>query len=246
MHRFFVPQNWIEDDCVNISGKIIYQLRRVLRLAPNSHITVLDNTGWEYEVNIVSLNRDKASGEIVRKYFSKGEPRTRITLYQALLRKSRFEFVLQKCTELGITNFVPILSERCVAKWDRTKVERWQQIIKEAAEQSRRGVLPKLHNPLKFKDACQNADDNTFLAWEDETDVGIRDILSKRLKSAHINKSAINLFVGPEGGFSPAEAELACKAGIATFSMGKRILRAETAGLVASSIILYEMGDFGT
>jgi 16S rRNA (uracil1498-N3)-methyltransferase len=245
MHRFFIPKEWIEDKEVNLSGKIIYQLRRVLRLTPNTHITVLDNTGWEYEVAIDSLTRYNAKGTVITKHFSKGEPRTRITLYQAILRKSRFEYVLQKCTELGIANFVPIICERCVAKWDNSKLERWQQIIREAAEQSQRGLVPKLGNPLKFNDACVNADDNTFIAWEDEEETGIRDILVKNLKSAHVNKSAINIFIGPEGGFTPVEVDTAQSAGIASFSLGKRVLRAETAGLVASSIILYTLGDLG-
>lgn len=245
MQRFFVPKDWIEKDRVLLKGEVVHQIRSVLRLKTNDHITILDNTGWEYEATITDIAKDSAEAKIAHKSFSQTEPRTRITLYQAILKKTRFEFALQKCTELGIANFVPVLSQRCVARWSTSNLERWQQIIREAAEQSHRGVLPTLHKPVRFIDACKRAGANSFVAWEDESEIGIRDLLGKKLKSERINKSAINIFIGPEGGFTPQEIDNVRDIGVTTFSLGKRVLRAETAGLVAASIIFYELGDLG-
>jgi 16S rRNA (uracil1498-N3)-methyltransferase len=245
MQRFFVPKDWIEKDRVVLRGEVVHQIRSVLRLASNDRITILDDTGWEYEAAITDITRDSVEAKIEHKSFSQTEPRTRITLYQAILKKARFEFVLQKCTELGIANFVPVLSQRCVARWNPSNLERWRQIIREAAEQSQRGVLPTLHKPVRFIDACKRAGANSFVAWEDENETGIRDLLGKKLKSERINKSAINIFIGPEGGFTPQEIEKVSDIGVTTFSLGKRVLRAETAGLVAASIIFYELGDLG-
>jgi len=245
MQRFFVPRDWIENDRVVIRGDVVHQIRTVLRLASNDHITVLDNTGWEYEAAITDITKDSVEAKIAHKSFSQTEPRTRITLYQAILKKTRFEFVLQKCTELGIASFVPVLCQRCVARWKPSNMERLQQIIREAAEQSQRGILPTLHKPVNFINACKRAGTNSFVAWEDEKETGIRELLLKKLKSDRINKSAINIFIGPEGGFSPREIEEVRNIGVTSFSLGKRILRAETAGLVAASILFYELGDLG-
>jgi len=241
MHRFFIPKEWIDGNQACIVGSTVHQIRNVLRLGVDDHITLLDNTGWQYEAAITNVTKGDIEAKIENKSFSQSEPRTRITLYQAILKKAQFEFVLQKCTEMGIANFVPILSQRCVARWNLSKPERWQQIIKEAAEQ----LLPTLHKPVRFTDACKRAGANSFVAWEEERETGIRELLTKKLKSSHINKSAINIFIGPEGGFTPREIEKARDIGVTSFSLGKRVLRAETAGLVSASIILYELGDLG-
>ena len=245
MHRFFIPKEWIDGSQACIVGSTVHQIRNVLRLGVDDHITLLDNTGWQYEAAITNVTKGDIEAKIENKSFSQSEPRTRITLYQAILKKARFEFVLQKCTELGIANFVPVLSQKCVARWNLSKPERWHQIIKEAAEQSQRGVLPTLHKPVRFIDACKRAGANSFVAWEEERETSIRELLTKKLKSSHINKSAINIFIGPEGGFTSQEIEKARDIGVTSFSLGKRVLRAETAGLVAASIILYELGDLG-
>jgi len=135
MHRFFIPPEWIDQEMVVIRGKPVHQIRNVLRLRGGDHIVVLDDTGWEYKVELASVTRDHVEGVIGEKRMA-SEPGTRITLYQALLKSSKFEFILQKCTELGISGFVPVICERCVADRPRDKrMERWHSIIVEAAEQ---------------------------------------------------------------------------------------------------------------
>jgi 16S rRNA (uracil1498-N3)-methyltransferase len=114
MHRFFIPSDWIEADRVRLEGSLVHQLSRVLRLKPDDRIIVLDDSGWEQEVVLVHFAADHVLGHVVAKRLSSGEPRTKISLYQSVLKGQRFEFVLQKGTELGLVEFVPMIASRCV------------------------------------------------------------------------------------------------------------------------------------
>jgi 16S rRNA (uracil1498-N3)-methyltransferase len=250
MHRFFVPPDWLEEDGVTIVGSLVHQIRNVLRLGPGDHVVVLDNSGWEQEVEIVRVGKEHVSGQVVDKRLASGEPRTKITLYQGVLKGKRFEFALQKGTELGIVEFVPLISDRCViASLDDVdkKRERWQRIILEAAEQCRRGRLPRLRPAMLFRPACEGARRGglSLIPWEEAHDHDGEGATSLRsvLQGAEQAPFSVNLFVGPEGGFTPDEVELARQYGLIPISLGPRILRAETAGLVAAAAILYELGD---
>jgi len=242
MHRFFLPPDWIAEGTVVITGKLVHQIRNVLRLGTGDHITVLDNSGWQYEVELQKVDSARVEGSVISKSPCGAEPRTKVTLYQALLKGSNFEFVLQKCTEIGVAVFVPLMCERCVAgKPDTKRLSRWRSIITEAAELSRRGKLPVLQNPTSLTEACESASGISLIPWEEEKARGIGNVLRSHHKTR--DSSLINIFVGPEGGFSPHEVEFARSCGIVPISLGQRILRAETAGLVAATITLYEFGD---
>ncbi len=243
MHRFFIPKEWIAQDRVLVKGEPAHQILPVLRLKSKDRITVLDNSGWEYEVEIEKVAAELVEGKVVGKVFGPGEPKIRVALYQALLKADKFEFVLQKGVELGVGAFVPLVSERCVVrKPGESKVVRWKKIIQEAAEQSRRAVLPTLHPVVSFAEACVLADTSSFLLWEGEKSLGL---LSALKHVSFRNSLTCDVFVGPEGGFSPVEVECAKSRGIISVGLGSRILRAETAGLVVMSAILYENGEFG-
>ena len=248
MHRFFIPTDWIAENQVAITGWLVHQLRDVLRLKADDHILVLDNSGWEYEVQLKRLSIERVSGKIVGKHLSQTEPRTRIILYQALLKSSKFEFVLQKCTELGVAAFVPTICDRCVlgnlAETTSGKIMRWERIIQEAAEQSGHGRLPLLHPPLLFRQACEQASGFSLMPWEGEKSVALQTVL-KEQASAGSGPLSVSLFIGPEGGFSDAEVDLARSYGIKHVSLGNRILRAETAAVAAVTAVLYEYGDLG-
>jgi len=226
---------------VTISGGPARQITRVLRLKSGDRIIVLDNTGWEYETAIKTLSHDTVTGDIVRKASGAAEPAVMVTLCQALIKADKFEFVLQKGTELGVTCFRPFLSERCVAaRPSDEKVERWKNVIREAAEQSGLATLPELCPSVSFKDLCQLSPMPSMILWEHEKSQGI----SAVLKSHQFRETRLfRLFVGPEGGFADDEIALARQRGILPVGLGKRILRAETAGLVAVSAIMYEMGE---
>ena len=244
MHRFFLPADWIAEGTVVITGKPIHQIRNVLRLGASDRIIVLDNSGWQYEVELQKVDTTGVEGKVISKSLAAGEPGTKITLYQALLKASNFEFVLQKCTEIGVAVFVPFICKRCVAGTpDSKRLGRWRSIITEAAELSRRGKLPILQTPTSFTDACKSASGISILPWEGEKLKGIGDVLRSHQKIG--NDSAISIFIGPEGGFSADEVEFARSCGIVPVSLGHRILRADTAGLVAATITLHEFGDLG-
>lgn len=246
MHRFFVPPDWIDYGKVILRGGLAQQLWNVLRLKPGDEITLLDNSGREYRVRLEKLEKDQAEGSIVDQ--SPGhEPTARIALYQALLKGERFEFVLQKGTEIGVSDFIPLKCERCVAgEPGEAKLERWRRIIREAAEQCGRARLPQLSPPLPLEEACQMAPGRCLLAWEGERGKGLKDYLGELRSSGRLEESReFSLFIGPEGGFSQREVQAAEDHGVMPVSLGRRILRAETAGLVAAAVILYELGELG-
>jgi len=258
MHRFFVPPSWFQSDTLTLSGAVVHQIRDVLRLKPGDTIVALDDSGWEYQVRLTAVGHEQVSGQVERKMLPCTEPRAKISLYQSLLKGDRFEWVLQKGTELGVVEFVPMVADHCaiasVEDMGKTKLERWQRIILEAAEQSRRARLPRLQPPLLFAQACERARraDLTLLPWEGEQSRTLRSMLvdsccrapeiSGRALLVH-RPFSISIFIGPEGGFSSREVDLGRRYGIAPVTLGPRILRAETAALVAVTMVLYQLED---
>jgi len=240
MHRFFLSPERIAGDRIVIEGKLVYQLRRVLRLGGGERITVLDDSGYEYEVELGRVGGHQIEGKVLSRTLSPGEPGIRIVLFQGLLKATKFEFVLQKGTELGIAAFVPLLCQRSVADIPgERRIARWQNIIREAAEQSHRGRLPALFPATDFGHACGPVTATSLLFQEGEKG------LASALRRWPAPPPSLNLFVGPEGGFSAAEVELAKQQGIVPVGLGRRILRAETAALVAAAAILYHFGELG-
>ena len=243
MHRFFVPKDWIQQDKIIITGEPLHQIGYVLRLKPADRIIVLDNSGREFEVEIERITKEQVTGKVINKKQGEGEPRIQIKLHQALLKSDKFELVLQKGVELGVTSFVPFISQRCVMrKASASKIERWNKIVQEAAEQSERLILPVLFPPVSFDDACRSVKQPALLLWEEEKLVSLKETLQS---PPFKNATTLNLFIGPEGGFPETEVALAKEHGIAIASLGHRVLRAETAGLAAISAILYEEGELG-
>ena len=253
MHRFFVPPDWIRGNEVTITGPQAHQIARVLRLRPGEDVIVLDNSGWEIETRLVAVERDEVRGEVRHRRLSAAEPRTKVSLYQSVLKSSRFELALEKGTELGVVEFVPIIADRCIIS-DLDAVEkkrrRWEWIIQEAAEQCRRGRKPALRPALLFPQACEQARHSgglSLILWEGETATGLRDLLRTRPRGREKAwpPFAVNLFVGPEGGFASEEIDVARRYGLTPVTLGARILRAETAGIAAATAILFELGDVG-
>lgn len=244
MHRFFVPRERLQDGRVLLTGRFAHQIRNVLRMEPGEHIIVLDNIGWEYTVVLTKVSRVEVMGEVVSRQQSQAEPQTQITLYQSLLAREKFELVLQKCTEVGVTHYVPMITQRCIVRRPEditpNKLSRWQSIITEAAEQSGRGRIPQLKSSVSFSDAVSGliAFDRCFIGAL-QAGQNLRELLRER-DTKQVN---VALLVGPEGGFTEQEIALACSKGATAFSLGKRILRTETAAIVASAVILYELGE---
>lgn len=253
MHHFFVPPSSIQGNEVTLSGPQSHQIVRVLRMRPGDVIVVLDNSGWEIETELVAVDPNQVEGRVLHRRLAAGEPRTKVSLYQSVPRSKRFEPVLQKGTELGIVEFVPVIAERCIIS-DLEDVEkkraRWQVIIQEAAEQSRRGRKPALSRATLFARACEQARGTkglSLILWEEEDSRSLRHVLRTPPpgREDHWPPFTINLFVGPEGGFAIDEVDLARRYGLVAVTLGPRILRTETAGIVATAAILYELGDLG-
>lgn len=240
MHRFFVPPESIQADRVILQDAVLHQLRHVLRMKPGESFIVLDNQGWQYTVVL----HDETMAVITHRQPAANEPAVRITLYQALLKKDNFEWVLQKCTEIGVATFVPVESSRTIPRAsdvNNHKIQRWQRIITEAAEQSRRGVLPALRTAQTFEQALEHipAYDRALIPWENETARTIEEALRPE---PFEQPRTVALFIGPEGGFSTDEITLASSRGAVPVSLGPRILRAETASIAAALLVLYELG----
>jgi len=245
MHRFFVPPSWIDSKRANLEGEVAHQLIRVLRMSPGDQITLLDNSGKEYKVLLTQFMKDRVQGEVTDVEEGRNELPTELHLYQGILKGDRFEWVLQKGTELGVTTFVPMNCHRSVPlpshRVESTRSTRWKKIITEAAEQSGRSRLPKLEAPLSFKDACDTVSSSSIslIPWEEELSASIRTALQG------IGGRSVDLFIGPEGGFEEQEVAYACSRGITPVTMGGRILRSETAAIVAVTAVLYESGHLG-
>jgi len=242
--RFFVHPDAFEGERVRLRGAAAHQLRRVLRIRPGERIVLLDNTGQEFETVLDAVEADACDGHIVAQRPSSNEPRMRLTLYAALLKHDKFEWVLQKGVELGVAAFQPVVTERCVAGEVRQhRLERWQRIVREAAEQSERGLIPRLAASRGFAAAVAQAAQAglSLISYEEEHVRSLRVALREQFDPATV----VNLFIGPEGGFSPAEIELARSQGVLPVTLGPRILRAETASLAAAAAVLSECGDMG-
>lgn len=239
MHHFFVPPHWIHGSTVLLGEPVVHQLRNVLRMRPGAVIVVLDNEGWAYEIELTGIEKNQAAGQVIERRPAAGEPAIEVTLYQCLLKKDNFEWVLQKGTEVGVNRFVPVIAQRTIMA-EREQVKpakrtRWERIITEAAEQSRRGRLPVLENPVLFEQALVDAakSDLALIPWEKEPDRTLRAVRDAAV--AHVA-----ILIGPEGGFADDEIALARQHGVIPVTLGPRILRAETAAIAAALLVLYE------
>lgn len=231
MPRVFVPPAQFPD----ITGSDLHYIKAVLRLKPGDKLELLDGTGKVYEAKISRIGKDRASCEIVSSRQEDSEPKTLVTLAQALPKASKMDFVVEKCVELGVHRLIPMTTERTVAKG--AKLDRWRKLAKEAAEQSGRAIIPEvtelsdLDSVLKMRDKF----DLALIPWELETKRSLKSLLLPQFLN-------VLVLIGPEGGFSIKEVEAARAAGFQAASLGKRILRTETAGLAALANIIYELG----
>ncbi|MHB1294910.1 MAG: 16S rRNA (uracil(1498)-N(3))-methyltransferase [Anaerolineae bacterium] len=244
MHRFFVPAEWLRADPIFLRGPLAHQLGRVLRMAAGDHILLLDGSGWAYEVELERLAADVVTARRVAASQPNSEPRTRLTLLQALSREKKFDWVLQKGTEVGVTVFIPLLTRRGLLdkaeRVDAARTERWARIVTEAAEQSGRTRIPAIGAVETLPEALGHIPTGA-LALVGHT--GEDAMALARLLRATERVQEVWLLIGPEGGFDPDEVALCRRAGVEPVSLGPRILRTETAGLVAATLILNAFGD---
>jgi 16S rRNA (uracil1498-N3)-methyltransferase len=229
MHRFFVDPRAMAGERFAIPAAVSHQVTRVLRLRDGDEITLLDGVGQEARCRLegsecVALERGAAQGE----------PAHQLTVWQALLKGDHLEPVIRHGTELGIARFRLFVSERCVVReLSPRKLERLQAVAREAAEQSERGIVPPVDAPVSYAQALKSAAPGSVLLFERQK--------TKRLTKM---EPPSGVFIGPEGGFSPAEIEGAGWAGVPIAGLGPRILRSETVAVAVAAAILSRTGDF--
>jgi len=241
MHRFYVEQDLIRDNYISIIGSDVNHIKNVLRLRQGDEIVICNGQGKDYYciINEVSDNEVVAAIDAVKD--TAAELKSRIALFQGLPKKDKFELIIQKAVELGAAEIVPVMTGRVVVKLEdkkkeEKKLQRWQAIAMEAAKQSGRGIIPAVRPVHSFFDAIKALSrmDLALIPYEKATDISItRELLGKIA-----DYSRIGVFIGPEGGVEEEEIKLAMEHNIRPITLGRRILRTETAGLAILSMMM--------
>jgi 16S rRNA (uracil1498-N3)-methyltransferase len=239
-HRFLLSAGQIQGDLVSFSTEQWHQLDSVLRFRAGDRVRVFtENEPVDQIVELVGV----AAGRVVACWPQALEPRTRLLVYPALLQRDKFETVLQKLTEIGAAAIVPLLTARGVVRDapDDRRQTRWRAILREAAEQCGRGVVPELVGALPFSPALERAtaDGTVLVAYEGEKRRSVHDALAGAQRT-------VSLFIGPEGGFAPEEIAFARQTGARLITLGPRVLRSEAASLLMAALVLYELGDLSS
>lgn len=248
MHRFFLPNTMLAEENTADLSPLRHQLRTVLRARAGDHIVLLDGSGYEYVTVLGPLEAGQMAGQVVEKRRAAGEPAVHLTLFQCALKADKMEWVLQKGVELGVSRFVPVISERTIVRPASAllgKYERWRAIVREAAEQSGRGCLPEISAPALYSEAVAQGDGMRLLPWEQAA--GAPSVVGwlTQWDSGAERPLRASVLIGPEGGLSAAEAQTAAAAGWEWVTLGPRILRAETAALAAVALTLAALGEMG-
>lgn len=231
MHNFFLNSDFFDETNVTIRDrKIAHQIKNVLRMEEGELFMALDNSGLEFLCMIKNMGQNEVEAKILERRNNDSEPRFEVIVYQALPQKmALFEMVVQKGTEIGASAFVPLITDRTERK-NFSKPDRIFNIAKEAAEQSKRGKIPRILPPAHFRDSI--TEESVILHCD-----GMFPVFSSAVPEIK-NRSGCNIFIGPEGGFSPEEIALSQEKKAKIFSLGPRILRTETAAISALSLLL--------
>lgn len=246
MHRFFVPQLYNEE--MYIGGVDARHISKVLRMQPGDKLQIVSDDGVSAMAEITAIASERVSVRCLEKLAESHEPRVRLVLAQGLAKGEKMDFIIQKAVEMGAYSVIPVAMEHSVVRLDGAKaakkVERWQKIAESAAKQSKRDIIPQVQQVQSMAEMLANCDCTTkIIAYECEDRLSLKAALKAAEAAGGIKE--LLLIIGPEGGISEGELELARQAGAVPVSLGRRILRAETAGLVAISAIFYETGDLG-
>ena len=236
MNRFFVKPDDMTEDSAAIIGEDVKHISKVLRMQSGDRVMLSDGCGYEYLAEIETISRERVELKLLDKKPCPAEPKQRITLYQGIPKAGKMELIIQKCVELGINGIIPVAAERSVVRVKpgeyRAKQTRYQRVACEAAKQSGRGIIPT------FKTADMSAYDLILVAYEDERQTSLKEVLRANMKAENIA-----VIIGPEGGLEIGEVESLINKGGKAVSLGRRILRTETAGMATVAMILYELEE---
>lgn len=243
--RFFVDPSHISDTEIEITGSDVNHIKNVLRMSAGGEISVSDGCGMDYFGKIASMDRERVVVTIENSWDSYVELPAKLTLFQGLPKADKMELIIQKAVELGAYAVVPVVTKRTIVKLDAKKeakkLARWQGIAGSAAKQSGRGLIPEVAAPVDFKSALKMAAEMDAVLIPYEKAKGMDD--TRAFVRGLKGKKQIGIFIGPEGGFDESEIEAAVACGAKPVTLGKRILRTETAGLAALSVLMFELDE---
>ena len=240
MANFYITKEDIQENIAIIKGEEAQHISRVLRMKKGDSVTLCDGEGMFYDATLTDFSDKTVTAEISASYKAPTEPAVQLTVFQGVPKNPKLETVIQKLTEIGAVRLVPMDTKRAVAKLDKSaKVDRLRKIAQEAAKQSKRGIVPEVTDCVPFKKAVEMAAqaDLALIPYEEETEVSLKNALRGK------TPKTVSVMIGPEGGFDESEIMLAKETGIQSVTLGKRILRTETAPLTVASVVLYELGE---
>jgi 16S rRNA (uracil1498-N3)-methyltransferase len=247
MHKFFVSKENVFGNCCTIEGEDVKHIYKVLRLESGDRVNINDGEGNEYLGEIEEVNKKEVKVNLLERIELNNESNLKVHLYQGMPKSAKMDFIVQKCTELGISQVTPIITERVVVKTELSefkKVDRWNRIALEACKQSKRSLIPIINTPIEFDELLINLKEYDLIVvpYENQEGQGIK-YLASQVQNKEIKDVAI--IIGPEGGFEESEVGALEQLGAYIVTLGPRILRTETAGFVALSLLMYELGDLG-
>ncbi|MCR5331670.1 MAG: 16S rRNA (uracil(1498)-N(3))-methyltransferase [Lachnospiraceae bacterium] len=249
MYHFYTDRSNIFEDHIVLEGADVNHIRNVLRMRDGEELIICDGEGTDHFCRIRGNDGKKLIADILKTCGSAAESPAKIVLFQGMPKKDKLELIIQKAVELGASEIIPVMTKRVIVKAgsdekESRKLERWQSIARSAAEQSGRGIIPKVLETVDFEEALKIAGELEFnlIPYEnaDNSDSGMDH--SRALIRSLNGRKSIGIFIGPEGGFEPEEVQRAVDSGFETISLGKRILRTETAGLAMLAVIGFEIG----
>lgn len=244
MYRFYVSADQLAEKEAFISGGDVNHIKNVLRLEVGDWIVACDGNGTDYVSRIQSICSDEVVASIEKVQPTGTELPVRITLFQGMPKKDKLELIIQKAVELGACEIVPVMTKRTVVKLSEEKkinkrLERWQSIAYAAAKQCDRGIIPTVHKPVSYEEALAMADQLDYNVIPYELQTGMEE--ARKIVAQACKQRSLGIFIGPEGGFEPEEVERAMTRNIHPMTLGKRILRTETAGMALLSILMFQM-----
>lgn len=245
MQRFFVEPHQIDEEAhqIHITGSDVNHISNVLRMKTGEELWISDGSKYEYRCTIESFEPDEVILHIVYSQEPEYELPCRIYLFQGLPKADKMELIIQKAVELGAYEIIPVETKRCVVKLDgrksAKKTARWQQIAESAAKQSKRMLIPNVHEVLTFREALKYAESMDVRLVPYELARGMQE--TKEILAEIEPGQSVGIFIGPEGGFEEKEIEAAIEGGAKPITLGRRILRTETAGLAILSVLMFQL-----
>lgn len=243
MQHFFVTPDQVKEELIFVEGSDVNHMKNVLRMRIGEEVTISDGNNRQYLCEIRDYDNEQAILHILEEVNTDTELPSKIYLFQGLPKQDKMELIVQKCVELGCYEVIPVATKRCVVKLDdkkaKKKIERWQQIAESAAKQAGRGVIPEVHDVMSFKEALKYAKNLDVMLIPYELAEGMKE--TKQMISGIKPGQSIGIFIGPEGGFEREEVETAIQEGAKAITLGKRILRTETAGLTTLSVLMFHL-----